>query len=493
MTEQFATGSSGPADRSNSRSRLGEEFSGLLSAIVATDAIRPLVDATTSVFRDSRQLEAVLDQYANTDPALLQGRSLEFLEVLKFNQAAAEASSPLHATATHFSDPSAAADVLIRDGQEVVKQVQAKSYSQAAAAVRTLAEPKYEGMDRLIPKDQLDHAQAVIDRHQRRFGDIGPNSASYQEVREKLTGELHAGDIRSGGTTREQAEFAAKQPHQAALQLKGMAALKEVGQAGVAGAAIGGSLQGVFTALHQSVLVRRNATSASEAIVITLQATASGAVRGGSVTAGSRVIAIAARELGVGQVLGDMGPGAMANAVFEAGLSTHRFLKGSTSHEQYRDELGAAALRATTATYCGMAGQLLIPVPVIGAAVGAITGYVAAAVLVESGVLGVGINNIVTIAEERRQHVERECAAAILQMRRCQQELESLEADYRHGFHETFQPLLEQIKIHQQAGAFNDSFARLVCMGDALGHSLPWKSLAEFDDFMEDDSLNLIL
>lgn len=41
MTEQFATGSSGPADRSNSRSRLGEEFSGLLSAIVATDAIRP--------------------------------------------------------------------------------------------------------------------------------------------------------------------------------------------------------------------------------------------------------------------------------------------------------------------------------------------------------------------------------------------------------------------------------------------------------------------
>jgi len=493
MAEQFPAGSSGTGDRANSRSRLGEEFSGLLSAIGATEAVRPLVDATASVFRDSRQLEAVLDQYANTDPGQLQGRALEFLEVLKFNQAAAEAGSSLQATATHFSDPAAAADVLIRDGQEVVKQVQAKSYGQAAAAVRTLAEPKYEGMDRLIPKDQLDHAQAVIDRHQSRFGDVSPNSASYREVREKLTGELRAGDIHSGGTTREQAEFAAQHPQQAALQLKGMAALKEVGQAGVAGAAIGGGLQGVFTALHQSVLVRRNETTASEAVVITLQATASGAVRGGSVAAGSRVIAITARELGVGQVLGDMGPGAMANAVFEAGLSTHRFLQGSISHEQYRDELGGAALRATTATYCGMAGQLLIPVPVVGAAVGAITGYVAAAVLVESGVLGVGASNIVAIAEERRQHVERECAAAILQMRRCQQEIEALEADYRQGFREIFQPLLEQIRTHQQAGDFNDSFVRLVCMGEALGHSLPWRSLAEFDDFMEDDSLELVL
>jgi hypothetical protein len=490
---EHLSGYTGLGDRAKSQSRLADEFSGLLSAIGATDAVRALAEATASVFRDSRQLEAVIEQYANTNPCQLQGRALEFLEVLKFNRAAAEAGSSLQAVATHFSDPAAAADVLIRDGQDVVKQVQAKSYGQAAAAVRTLAHPKYEGMDRLIPKDQVDHAQAVIGRHQSRFGDVSPNSASYREVGEKLTGELRAGDIHRGGTTREQAEFAAQHPQQAALQLKGMAALKEVGQAGIAGAAIGGGLQGVFTALHQSVLVGRNETTASKAVVITLQATASGAVRGGSVAAGSRVIAITARELGVGRVLGDMGPVAMANAVFEAGLSTHRFLQGSISHEQYRDELGGAALRATTATYCGMAGQLLIPVPIVGAAVGAITGYVAAAVLVESGVLGIGTNNIVAVAEKRRQQVERECAEAILQLRRCQQELEALEANYRQGFRETFQPLLEQIRAHQQAGRFNDTFVRLVYMGDALGYSLPWRSLAEFDDFMIDDSRELTL
>lgn len=493
MAKDITAAAATTDDRLNSRAQLGEEFTGLLSAIGATEAIHPLAEATASVFRDSRELERVIDQYANANPGHLQGRALEFLEVLKFNRAAAEAGSTLQATATHFNDPAAASDVLIRDGQEVLKQVQAKSYGKAAEAVRTLAEPKYEGMDRLIPSNQVDDARSFLDRHERMFGERSLNSARYQEVREKLTGELHAEDIRSGGTTRQEAEFAAQHPQQAALQFKGMAALKEVGQAGAAGAAIGGGLQGVFTALHQSVRVSRNETTASEAVVITLQATASGAIRGGSVAAGSRVIAITARELGVGQVLGDMGPGAMANAVFEAGLSTHRYLQGSITHNQYRDELGGAAIRATTATYCGMAGQLLIPIPVVGAAVGAITGYVAAAVLVESGVLGVGANNIVAAAEARRQVVERECAAAILQMQRCQKELDALEADYREGFRQTFEPLLEQIKAHQQAAQFEGSFYRLISMGDALGYSLPWRSLAEFDHFMQDDDLELVL
>ena len=100
------------------------------------------------MFRD-KQLRRIIDVYANVDPAILQGRAYEFLEVLKFNQAAAEAGSNLQAMATHFSDPHAAADVLIRDGEAVIKEVQAKSYSRAADAARVLADEKYAGMDRL--------------------------------------------------------------------------------------------------------------------------------------------------------------------------------------------------------------------------------------------------------------------------------------------------------------------------------------------------------
>lgn len=187
------------------------------------------------------------------------------------------------------------------------------------------------------------------------------------------------------------------------------------------------------------------------------------------------------------------GPWSHRKRHFEAGLSTHRFARGEIGHEAYREELGGAALRATASTYCGMAGQLLIPIPAVGAAVGAISGYVAAAVLVESGVLGLGSNNIVAIAEKRQSVIERECAAAILEMRRCQQELQQLEESYGEGFRQTFRPLLDELRDHQQAGLYRNSLERLVRIGDALGHALPWRSFEEFDAFMRNDELVLVL
>ena len=475
------------------RRQLGDEFSGLLSAIAANDAVRPLAEATLGVFRDSEQLRQVLEANAKVDPAILQGRALEFLEVLKFNRATAEAGSSLHASATHFADPHAAADVLIRDGSAVIKEVQAKSYGRVSAAARELADAKYQGMDRLVPKDGADKIRELIDRHRQRFGIDSSRSDALSDVADHLNDELHANGMSSGGTTRAQAEFTAKHPHLAELQLRGEAVLKEVGQAGLIGVSVGGGLTGSFSAIHQAMRLRQGETTATEAVLITIKATASGAVRGGSVAGGSRLIAITANEVGVARVLGEMGPGAIANAIFEAGLTTHRFARGEIDHEAYREELGGAALRAIASTYCGVAGQLLIPVPVAGAAVGAISGYVAAAVLVESGVLGLGSNNIVAIAEERQAAIELECAAAILEMRRCQQELQELEESYGEGFFQTFSPLLDELEQHQQAGLHRNSLDRLVRIGDALGHALPWRSFEEFDAFMLNDEIELVL
>ena len=78
--------------------------------------MRPLADATLAVFRDSEQLRRIIDVYANVDPAILQGRAYEFLEVLKFNQAAAEQAQTFKQWRHTSVIPTAAADVLIRDG-----------------------------------------------------------------------------------------------------------------------------------------------------------------------------------------------------------------------------------------------------------------------------------------------------------------------------------------------------------------------------------------
>ena len=473
--------------------KLGDELCGLLSAIAATDAVRPLTEATISVFSDSEKLRKVLENYSKVDPSILQGRALEFLEVLKFNRAAAEAGSTLRASATHFSDSHSPADVLIRDGSAVIKEVQAKSYGNAANAARALAAEKYQGMDRLVPKEKTEELKALLERHERRYGASSPHAEGFADVKKNLTGELQSDGISSGGSNRDELEFAARYPQTAKIQLRGSAALKEVGQAGLVGAAVGGGLQGAFAAIHQGMRLRQGETTATEAIVITIKATASGSLRGGFVAGSSRAIAIAAQQKGVAQILGEMGPAALANAILEASLSTHRFAQGEIDFQEYQQDLGGAALRATASTYCGMAGQLLIPVPVVGAAVGAVSGYVAAAVLLESGVLGLGSNNIVTIAEERQAQIERECAASILEMRRCQQELQRLEETYGHDFQEIFAPLLDELKSHQSAGLHRNSFERLVKIGHAFGVALPWKDIDEFDTFMNDDNKDLVL
>jgi hypothetical protein len=40
---------------------------------------------------------------------------------------------------------------------------------------------------------------------------------------------------------------------------------------------------------------------------------------------------------------------------------------------------------------------------------------------------------------------------------------------------------------------YRNSLERLVRMGEALGHALPWRRFEEFDAFMRNDDLALVL
>ena len=58
------------------------------------------------------------------------------------------------------------------------------------------------------------------------------------------------------------------------------------------------------------------------------------------------------------------------------------------------------------------------------------------------------------------------------------------------GFRQTFTPLLDQLRPHQQAGLLRNSLDRLVRIGDALGHALPWRTFEEFDAFMLNEAVS---
>ena len=87
--------------------------------------------------------------------------------------------------------------------------------------------------------------------------------------------------------------------------------------------------------------------------------------------------------------------------------------------------------------------------------------------------------------------IERECAAAILAP--LPAGTPAARESYGQGFRETFRPLLNELREHQQSGLHRNSLERLVGIGDALVLALPWRSFEEFDAFMLNDELELVL
>ena len=205
------------------------------------------------------------------------------------------------------------------------------------------------------------------------------------------------------------------------------------------------------------------------------------------------MIVIAARRSGARTLADSAAPTAIANTIYEAGHATYRYLIGDINADEYREEAGGAVIRGTAAFYCGMAGQLLIPIPVAGALVGATVGYITSAALVESGILGVGPSNIVAIESRRRAEVERSCRAACARLEAYEREITQIIASDQAFRESTIVPALTSFDQAVASEDFDHATAALGSLNLALGRTLPFRTLDEFDEFMLDDDSALYL
>ncbi len=461
---------------------------GSLYAILGT---HDLAAATDLVMADAETMRFWLARYAACPQDKLQGRAFEYLETLKFNDAAGRAGSDLRASTTQMRTPTGPVDIEILKGadQEVVREVQAKSYGDPGMTIRALAKEKYRGQGRLVPSSQEAAIRAALDGRSPEHLDTSGQS----DIGDNLMGRLEHEDVASGGTSRQEADFTAKHPELAALRLEGAAALREVGTATAQGAAVGGGLGLVFNGLANAVFVAHDRKTHTEAIVDTLAGTVSAASRGGAVAGGAKLIAITARRNGLTNSAAGAGPTAIANTVFEVGHSTYRYVGGDIDTAAFREEAGGAALRGAAAFYCGLAGQILIPVPVAGALAGSVVGYVTAAVLVQSGLLGIGPRNVVAQERARREEIEHSCRQAVLRMSEYRSAIEEIAADGSRAFQAELVPRLDRFEAALFGSDAGAAFEAVAEINLALGRALPFRDIAEFDAFMSDPDSKLVL
>ena len=161
-----------------------------------------------------------------------KGNLFEYIEAAKFNADAASKGMSAKAVVTDVYDQGAAADILIKDGGRVQKEVQAKFVKSVSckgierSAANSVFDQaggqrdhwgKYNGMDRLIRKDEHYNADGSMLKEAKKLAKNRAESqdihaGDFRDVHEHLTDELHYGDATSGGTTFEEVQMAYETP-----------------------------------------------------------------------------------------------------------------------------------------------------------------------------------------------------------------------------------------------------------------------------------------
>lgn len=295
-----------------------------------------------------------------------KGNLFEYIEAAKFNTAAARAGSQTRAVVTDsIGRPSDAADIeLIRNGR-TIDRVQAKfstSNKAAADSVTMQRNDKYEGMQRLIRKDE-DYIDAATGKHTTLLAkskELAKNRAEaggniyqeqYKDVYENLTDELHSGDITSGGTTLEELKAADANPTGYANafekeQMRGemKATAKNMAKASFVTTGLVSGITNMFEVFKED----KNLADAFHDVGADA---VKGAVRGGA----TGVISTAIRHHGIksgNALLSDgLASTVMAGGLIDGGAAIYAYAKGEIDCAELKEALIDTTAKATTTIY----------------------------------------------------------------------------------------------------------------------------------------------
>jgi hypothetical protein len=322
---------------------------------------------------------AAAGRLSNVDVKQSKGNLFEYIEKARFDRSAAEAGSDLRVVVTAaVGEPTAADDLRIVRGEEVVKKLQAKVSKSSTLMASSQADPKYQGMDRLVPSDRADQVSRYSNKLAERHGP-GPDAKGrdWSESAPLIRGETEAEGISSGGTTLAEAIEAGEHPERFAFKEELGALGSEVkvsaAHAGAAAAIVGGGI----SAVRNGVAVWRGDKTAGEALLdASVDAARSGA-RGAAVGAGGTVVRNVAARAGLESLAKANVATALAAAAVESGVIAWKFARGEIGVVEAAERLGRTGVATGSGLFVGGAAALLIPGPGWAVA-GSMAGYMLA-------------------------------------------------------------------------------------------------------------------
>ncbi|WP_322763316.1 hypothetical protein [Frankia sp. Cr2] len=356
-------------------------------------------------------VQRLAERYANHGNPQRAGHMFEVMHALAFNRNAIRAGASVRAHVTQWmagGSQTATVDVVLRDGDRLVAEAQAKLVNRATTTAHDLARSDYAGMERVVATDKLVAVDDLLGRRLRMSPD-GLRYEDYRDTRAHLTDTLHHGSVHSRGISMREAHSAAKNPGGWADAQVAGAAGREVLTAGLAGAGAGAMIATVVGTAGAVARVRAGETSAGVAALTVAGSAARNAARSGATTSLGATMRVAARAGLMPEVLGG-GTVTMAMAGAVCGVAEAGFDLG-----RGRIDAGEFAARSATVTTtaglvwaCGAVGQTVIPIPVVGALVGGLVGQVAGTIIVQGLQCAIVAARADGVAESALRLLERE-------------------------------------------------------------------------------------
>lgn len=460
----------------------------IIGGYLSADITQRFTERTLGIFNDANQLTQLAEKWKNVAADKSQGHIFEQLEVIKFNFDALKKDSDLFAkTTASMGMPHDKVDIVIKRGEEIVREVQAKSCNSAARSAFALSDAEYKEMQRLAPSDQTEKIKELL----RKRIDSGTLKAEdYEQTLRNIEESLKHENVSSSGTTYQEALDAtdAKAAQDMADKFKLKSALTDMHESGKRAGNVGALLTGSISAATGIYSLHKGEIEVGELLSRVAVDSAKGYATGYVVTAMSKGITHSTTYF-LGKSVArsfarSNAPVAIAAGVVNASKSFVSYMNGDIDGEQLLDEISHTAITSTSSFYYGALGQIAIPIPVVGALVGAGVGYFIGNMLHQSGLVALGDSRIVKEAKDRRYAIQAMCLAVIPEIQKNRLELENYLESYflqrKNEFLVSFSVLDDSLCSWNP-----DRFVfGLEKINNQFGTSLQFKSFTEFDLFM---------
>lgn len=263
-------------------------------------------------------------------------------------------------------------------------------------------------------------------------------------------------------------------------------------EAGKAGAKNAGVTALTMSGIMNIVSVIKGEKSGEDAIEDTIKDGGKAAATGYAVGGGMTVVAqhLSSSSSKFLQALAENNiPGKIITAVIVTGDTLKKWGEGEITTQECLIQLGDKGLNMATMGYSMTVGQALIPIPVVGGAVGALAGA-----MLTSNLYNGLINELQTkqLEHEERMRIIAECNAAAEQARAFREELKSYLDSYFEEYRSCFDAAISSMQLAYAMGDADGVIAGANDITRKLGGQIKFETVREFKSFLDSDEDDIL-